>query len=92
MYEVYPASATDAKPKPPVKWAGGKGQLIPQFVPLFPKESYELYLEPFVGGGAVFFYLSSIYIFEEIILNDINCECILTYKVVQQYVDGGKGG
>nr|WP_244267233.1 DNA adenine methylase [Moorella glycerini] len=45
----------ELKPKPPVKWAGGKARLIPQFEPLFPKKKYGLYIEPFVGGGAVFF-------------------------------------
>ena len=38
----------------PVKWAGGKTQLLSQVKPLFPKR-FNLYLEPFVGGGAVFF-------------------------------------
>jgi DNA adenine methylase len=81
MYEVYPASATDAKPKPPIKWAGGKGQLIPQFVPLFPKESYELYLEPFVGGGAVFFHLTP----QRAVLIDSNDELINFYLVVRDH-------
>jgi DNA adenine methylase len=52
-----PVHTSEHGPRPPVKWAGGKGQLIPQFEPLFPKEGYGLYIEPFVGGGAVFFHL-----------------------------------
>ncbi|WP_027718620.1 DNA adenine methylase [Desulfovirgula thermocuniculi] len=44
-------------PKPPVKWAGGKGQLLPQLAPLFPAGNYDLYVEPFAGGAAVFFHL-----------------------------------
>lgn len=40
--------------KSPLKWAGGKTQLLSQLKPLFPKR-FNLYLEPFVGGGAVFF-------------------------------------
>ena len=39
-----------------VKWAGGKKQLLEQFKPLFPKK-ITTYLEPFVGGGAVAFYI-----------------------------------
>lgn len=41
---------------PFVKWAGGKGQLLEQFEPLFP-DRFNRYVEPFVGGGAVFFHL-----------------------------------
>ena len=43
-------------PYPFLKWAGGKRQLLSQMTPLFPK-SYNKYMEPFVGGGAVFFHL-----------------------------------
>ncbi|SKA98293.1 DNA adenine methylase [Caloramator quimbayensis] len=77
--------------KPFLKWAGGKSQLLPKILDNLPQRlkdgKIKKYAEPFLGGGAVFFYLSSIYNFEQIILNDINSECILTYKVIQQYVD-----
>ena len=39
-----------------VKWAGGKKQLLEQFKPYFPKK-IERYLDPFVGGGAIAFYV-----------------------------------
>ena len=81
MFNTYSASATDGRPKPPVKWAGGKGQLIPQFEPLFPKEGYDLYLEPFVGGGAVFFHLSP----RKAMLFDSNDELINFYLVVRDH-------
>ncbi len=43
---------------PFVKWAGGKGQLISEINKFIPS-SFERYFEPFLGGGAIFFYLVS---------------------------------
>lgn len=63
----------------PIKWAGGKSQLLEQFIPLFPKAGYSLYLEPFVGGGAVFFYLQP----HAAVLIDSNEELINFYQVVR---------
>lgn len=42
--------------RPFLKWAGGKSSLLGQFDQLFPR-FVDRYIEPFVGGGAVFFYL-----------------------------------
>jgi len=76
--------------KPFLKWAGGKGQLISTFEDYYPKRLKEgkikKYIEPFIGGGAVFFELVQKYHFTEIILNDLNEELILTYMVVQRDV------
>jgi DNA adenine methylase len=77
------------RPKPFVKWVGGKRQLIKQFRDkgLFPPEGYNstinTYFEPFVGGGAVFFDLLP----ENAVLSDLNYELITTYNVVKQDVD-----
>lgn len=53
MCETAPARALKLRPKPPVKWAGGKGQLLNQFKSLFLRK-VECLVEPFLGGGAVF--------------------------------------
>ena len=46
--------------KPFIKWAGGKGQLLSQFDNYLPKQldgRAFTYIEPFVGGGAMLFYM-----------------------------------
>jgi DNA adenine methylase len=77
--------------KPFLKWAGGKGQLLEQIKSFLPQELGEgkinRYIEPFLGGGAVFFYLAQTYPFTEIILIDINPELVLAYQVIQKDVD-----
>ncbi len=45
------------------------------------------YIEPFVGGGAVLFYLLQKYNFKEVVINDINEDLILTYKIIKNKVD-----
>ena len=77
--------------KPFLKWAGGKSQLLPQFKKYYPLElrngKIKKYIEPFLGGGAVFFDLQSKYNFNEVILNDINKQLILSYYTIQNNVD-----
>lgn len=77
--------------KPFLKWAGGKTQLLEQFYNFFPTElldnKIKKYVEPFVGAGAVLFELVGRFDFEEIIINDINQELIVTYEVVKNHVD-----
>lgn len=74
--------------KPFLKWAGGKSQLIPELssrIPmLFSKENViDTYIEPFVGGGAFFFYLKSKFDITKSYLFDINRELVIGYKVIQ---------
>lgn len=71
---------------PFVKWAGGKSQLLGQFVPLFPAR-FNRYIEPFVGGGAVFFHLyHQGRIGDGVILNDLNEELMNCYEVIRDQV------
>lgn len=69
-----------------VKWAGGKTQLIDQLVPLLPKK-FNRYIEPFVGGGALLFYILQIYPDKKIIISDVNKELITTYIVTRDKVN-----
>lgn len=73
--------------KPFLKWAGGKTQLLPEIEQRLPFElgigKIKRYVEPFIGGGAVFFYVSQFYNLEEIIISDINDELLIVYKTVE---------
>src|ERR671923_2018210 len=65
-----------------LKWAGGKLQLIEQFKNLFPL-NFNDYYEPFIGSGAVFFYVKSKLKPHRAILSDINEELINCFVVVR---------
>lgn len=79
----------DEKPKPFVKWVGGKRQLLEQFrlMNLYPPEKFDIkkskYYEPFVGGGAVFFDLLP----QKAVLSDSNKELVITYNVIKNDVE-----
>jgi DNA adenine methylase len=68
--------------RPFIKYVGGKTQLLPTLLPLFPPK-FKRYIEPFVGGGAVFFALAGENRFEEAVLNDWNAELVLLYAIVK---------
>ncbi|MBN1218528.1 MAG: DNA adenine methylase [Anaerolineae bacterium] len=74
--------------KPFLKWAGGKSQLLSQFENSYPLElkqgKIKRYIEPFVGGGAVFFEVAQKYEIGAAYLYDVNPELILVYKTVQK--------
>ena len=68
--------------RPILKWAGGKTQLIAQLLPHVP-ERFGTYIEPFVGGGALFFALQP----ERAILSDSNPELVNLYRQIASDVD-----
>lgn len=75
-------------PKPFIKWVGGKGQLIAQLNALLPTDFYKwedvTYIEPFVGGGAMLFYMLSRYPnIKRAVINDINPDLTTCYKTVR---------
>ena len=77
---------------PFVKWAGGKTQLIEEIRKVLPldleKRKHLTYIEPFVGGGAVFFWILQEYPnIERAIINDINQELVDTYHVIKNDVE-----
>ena len=70
------------KYKPILKWAGGKTQLLEHLLPKIPKE-YNKYIEPFFGGGALFFALKP----NNSIIADSNPELINLYRVIAKDVN-----
>jgi len=74
--------------KPFVKWVGGKSQLLEQYKNHLPPElknnEIKKYVEPFLGGGAMYFAISQKYEIKNAYLSDLNRDLILTYLVIQQ--------
>jgi DNA adenine methylase len=75
--------ARDAGPRPFLKWAGGKSQLLDQLRPLLPKAPIGRYFEPFVGSAALFFALRP----ARATLADVNLELVDCYRAVQKHVE-----
>ena len=65
------------KPKPFMKWVGGKRQLIEQILKYIPKE-FNTYFEPFIGGGAILFELMP----NQAVISDYNAELINVYSIL----------
>ena len=77
-----------AKAKPFIKWVGGKSQLIDQLDMQLPADfgNWEnvTYIEPFVGGGAMLFYMLQRYPnIEHAVINDINPDLVTCYRTVR---------
>ena len=83
--DIYPA-------KPFVKWVGGKTQLLDDIKKTLPHDlslrKGMTYVEPFVGGGAVLFWILQEYPnITRAVINDINAELICTYRVIKSDVE-----
>ena len=62
---------------PLIKWSGGKSDEIKRFEKYIP-ENYTTYIEPFVGGGALYFYLNP----QNAVISDVHPELIKFYKEI----------
>lgn len=83
-------ASTHHRAKPFLKWAGGKTQLLSAIDGLLPatfrEQSEVTYIEPFVGGGAVLFYLLQKYPnISRAIINDINPHLIHAYQAIKYH-------
>lgn len=72
--------------KPFLKWAGGKSQLLGDIEKALPAHLFQTsftYIEPFVGSGAVLFWmLANFPNIKKAVINDINDDLINTYKII----------
>ena len=74
-------------PKPFVKWAGGKRQLISQIEKHLP-EKFSSYFEPFLGGGALLFHLLSENKNLKGHVSDLNSDLVLSYITIRDNLNG----
>jgi len=66
--------------KPIVKWVGGKTQSLPILMTKMP-ERFKTYIEPFFGGGAMYFAIAP----KSAIIGDINMQLINVYRMIAMY-------
>lgn len=76
------SAAPSQRPRPFVKWVGGKRQLLPQLLARIPKQ-FGTYHEPFVGGGALFFERLP----NSAVLSDRNERLVRTYRAIRDSVE-----
>lgn len=88
-------AALEPGPRPFLKWAGGKTQLLPAIRAQLPEaltrdgSSWRRgYFEPFMGSAAVFFALSPRLERNEVRLSDANPELVFAFVAVRDHVDG----
>lgn len=67
---------------PFLKWAGGKASLLPQIMPCLP-DRITSYFEPFLGGGAMLFYVLKRYSPNKVVASDLNPHLIATYSAIK---------
>lgn len=86
MLKIYNAA------KPFIKWVGGKGQLLTQFEANLPAELHDeefTYIEPFVGGGAMLFFMLQNFVnIKRVVINDINKNLTEAYKAIKDEPEG----
>lgn len=82
MAEQTVRKSVASQAKPVLKWAGGKTQMLNDLLPKVPS-SYGRYIEPFFGGGAMFFALQP----ENAIIADSNPELINMYRQIADHVE-----
>jgi len=75
------SSESKVECRPFLKWAGGKTQLLPELIKRVPN-SYNRYLEPFLGGGALYFALQP----KTAYLSDFNGELVNCFNVVRSHL------
>ena len=85
MKQVY-SQISSVTPKPFVKWAGGKRQLIPILNENLPK-SFGTYFEPFLGGGALLFHILTERKGQKCSISDLNSDLVLTYTTIRDRID-----
>jgi len=79
---------TAPDPHPFVKWAGGKGSLVSEITARIPRgRTFRRYLEPFVGAGALFFWIRRSFPDHECLIADSNEELINAYRAIRDDVD-----
>lgn len=78
--------------RPFIKWVGGKGQLLQQLNMSLPQELYEgsfTYVVPFVGGGAMLFFMLQNFVnIKRVVINDINRNLTNAYANIKQEPEG----
>ena len=87
MIELAPLQAPTqqqlAPARPFLRWAGGKGRLLPTLMKYVPA-SFDRYFEPFLGGGALFFALANAgKLRNGASLSDTNRQLVETYQTVR---------
>jgi DNA adenine methylase len=79
---------TPPDPHPFVKWAGGKGSLVSEITARIPRErTFQRYIEPFVGAGALFFWVRRSFPALECVISDSNEELINAYRAIRDDAD-----
>lgn len=74
--------------KPLYIWAGGKGKMIPKYLesPGIPKTGYDVFVEPFFGGGAMTCWVANNTDCQRFVINDINPEIVQLYRTIKHDV------